>query len=319
VVLGLLDQGASLTGVVDLLATAQEEAGRLWEENVWTVADEHLISGVTQRCLDAAAGGLELDQDGPHVVLTCAEGDWHSLPAQMFGELLRDRGFVVTQLGASTPAAHVAEFLARRPVDAVVITCSLPLHFIGVSSLVAVAHGRGIPALVGGRALRSNPGRALALGADASVETVGDVERVIRAWTEGTIRPPLEDVTPEAAVLRLREVSGEVAAQAFAALRERLPLIAEYDADQRARTQEDLIFITEFTAAARLVDDASVMAEFFGWLVPVLGHRGIPASALRAGGEALAPIVARLDPSAARLLSDWLPLSDGQIGTSGRV
>jgi hypothetical protein len=80
--------------------------------------------------------------------------------------------------------------------------------------------------------------------------------------------------------------------------------MADYNPDQRTRTLEDLVFITEFTAAARLLDDASVIEDFIAWLTMVLHRRGVPFAALRAGAEALTPLIAQIDQPSARLLSD---------------
>lgn len=305
-VLGLLDRGVPYSAVIDLLAAAQHEVGQRWQDDQWTVADEHVVSGVTQRCLDVVASIADADEGAAHVVAACAEGDWHSLPAQMFSELLRSRGIEVTDLGGSIPAAHVAEFLDRRHVDALVITCSMPLYFAGVTALAVAAHARGIPVLAGGRAFAGNPQRATALGADAWTDTLDSAVEIIHGWYSGETTPALADVTLNPDALHLHAAAGEIAAEAFTTLQRRLPVMRDYSPDQRTRTLEDLVYITEFTAAARLLNDPPVVEEFIAWLTTVLHRRGVPVAAVRAGAEALAPIIARSDPLSARLLSDSL-------------
>ncbi len=305
-VVGWLDRGVPFTEVVGLLAAAQHEVGRRWQSAQWSVADEHLVSGVTQRCLDVVASIPGARQRTAHVLTACAEGDWHSLPSQMFGELLRARGLQVTDLGASTPAVHVAQFLDRRHVDALVITCSIPLHFAGVTTLAAAAHARGVPVLAGGRAITANAQRAIALGADAWVDSVDTAVDTVHGWRNGETTPSLADVTLNPDAMRLQAAAGDVAAEALSNLQERLPLMRAYNPDQRDRTLEDLTFITQFVAAARLLDDASVVEDFVVWLTAVLQRRGVPVAAVLAGVEALAPIIAQIDPDSARLLSDSL-------------
>ena len=166
-VLDLLDRGVPGGElIVDLLGAAQRRVGERWVANVYTVADEHVVSGVVQRALDAIADALEPPPAQGLVAVACAEGEWHSLPAQMFAELLRLRGFTVTFLGASTPVEHVARLLTRQSPDAVAISCQLPLHFAGVTRLAEAAHAHGIPVLAGGRALSHHPARARRLRAD---------------------------------------------------------------------------------------------------------------------------------------------------------
>ena len=131
--LELLDQGVPSDAViVDLLGAAQREVGERWLRDEWTVADEHLASGVTQKALDAVANAIEAPVPHGFVIVACAEGDWHSLPAQMFAEQLRANGFAVAFLGASTPADHVAKLIARRRPDALTVSCPLCGRFAKV-------------------------------------------------------------------------------------------------------------------------------------------------------------------------------------------
>lgn len=82
----LLDKRVAPAVIVeDLLAVAQREVGARWQRNELTAADEHLATGVTGAALDALAGETTSRDSGGLTVITCAEGDWHSLAAQMFG------------------------------------------------------------------------------------------------------------------------------------------------------------------------------------------------------------------------------------------
>jgi methanogenic corrinoid protein MtbC1 len=141
--LDLIDDGVPGNDViVDLLGAAQREAGERWLAGDWTIADEHLISGVCQKVLDAIAATIEPSAATGRVVVACAEGDWHSLPAQMIAEMLRAHGFAVTFLGASTPVDHVAALLSRHRPDVLAVSCNLALFFGSVIRLVAAAHHR---------------------------------------------------------------------------------------------------------------------------------------------------------------------------------
>jgi methanogenic corrinoid protein MtbC1 len=97
--LGLLDTGASVQDLVQgLLGPAQAEVGRRWEANRWSVADEHAATAITDAVLAALAWRIEAAEDQGHVVVTCAEGEWHSLPARMVAEVLRVHGWLVGDL-----------------------------------------------------------------------------------------------------------------------------------------------------------------------------------------------------------------------------
>jgi methanogenic corrinoid protein MtbC1 len=290
--------------IINLLGRAQREVGERWLANRWTVAEEHLVSGVTQKALDAIAHTIEPPSAAGLIVVACAEGDWHSLPAQMFAEMLRAEGLAVAFLGASAPADQVASFLSRRRPDALTVSCNLALFFGGVTRLADASHRHDIPVLAGGQALGRQPGRAARLGADAWAAGIDDAVDVLRGWQHE--RPPVsaEPTRFKAAAVQLDSTATEIAGEALGSLRAGYPPAASFNDKQLSRAREQLAAITRFTAAARLVDDQTVLTEMLGWLRTFLTSRGVPAAALRAGLSALAPIIRRADPEAARLVLD---------------
>jgi len=298
--LDLLGQGATAEAVIiDLLAAAQLETGRRWLRNDWTVADEHVVTGVTHRALDAVANTVRPpDHDGA-VVVACAEGDWHSLPSQMFAEIIRSHGYHVTFLGASTPAEHLERLLSRDRPDALIVTCNLALYFAGVTRLANAAHRAGVPVIAGGRAM-GGP-RALRLGADAWEPDVGATLATLRSWRD---RPPspLDPLASDVLAVQLDIDSPVLAAAAFDTMMDSHPHMRGFNPDQLERTREDLVFILRYLAAARLVEDPTVLTEFLGWLAELLEARGVPAEVLVAGLDALAPVVDSFDDDARQLL-----------------
>ena len=298
--LDLIDNGVPAGDViVNLLGQAQREVGQRWLANRWTVAEEHLVSGVTQKALDviatrsAAAAGL--------IAVACAEGDWHSLPAQMFAEMLRAR--LRGRFPRRLRADHVAVLSRRRP-DALAVSCNLALFFGGVTRLADAAHRHDIPVLDGGRALGRAPERAACLGADAWAPGIDDAVAVLRGWQRERPRVSAARTPFKAAAVQLDAIAPVIAGEALGSLRAGYPPAASFSEKQLARAREQLAAITRFTAAARLVDDQTVLTEMLDWLRTFLTSRGVPAAALRAGLDALAPIIRRTDPGAARLVLD---------------
>jgi methanogenic corrinoid protein MtbC1 len=303
--LDFIDNGApSGDVIVSLLGQAQREVGERWLANRWSVAEEHLVSGVTQKALDAIAHTIEPPAADRLIVVACAEGDWHSLPAQMFAEMLRAQGFAVAFLGASAPADHVAAFLSRRRPDALAVSCNLALFFGGVSRLADAAHRHDIPVLAGGQALGREPGRAACLGADAWAPGIDDAVAVLRGWQHTPPNVSAEPTPFRTAAVYLDFIATEIAAEALGSLHAGYPPAASFSEKQLARVKGQLATITRFTAAARLVDDQTVLTEMLDWLRTFLTSRGMPAAALRAGLSALAPVIRRTDPVAARLVLD---------------
>jgi methanogenic corrinoid protein MtbC1 len=300
-VLDLLDNGTGIpTLITELLGPAQHELGQRWHRRELSTADEHLVSGVSQATLGALASSGPAPEPRGLVLVVCAEGDWHSLAAGMFAELLRNAGRGVMYLGASTPAEDVATFIERHHPDALAVSCNLALTYLGTTRLVNAAHGVGVPVLAGGRAL--NARRAAALGADGWAP---DGILAIQILDDWQVSAPHVTRSPVQLSQPARDLEGRaniIAEQAFADLHERLLFMTAYDDRQRARTLEDLVYIVRFLAAARLVDDPEVFTTFLTWLRALLVARGVPASALTAGLESLAPHVHPVDDQASQLL-----------------
>jgi methanogenic corrinoid protein MtbC1 len=288
--------------IVGLLATAQREVGERWQRNELTAADEHLATGVASAALDALAGETNPRPRHGLTVVACAEGDWHSLAAQMFGESLRSLGLGVLVLGASTPADAVGEFLTRSGGDSLAVSCSLPIFFPGAVRLLDAAHRRGIPVIVGGRAFGEDPRRAMNLGADGWALGADDAAVILAGWRSEA--PPVNraPMPLDPVALRLFAAADGLGGGALDGLAARFPSMADYDDRQLARTREDLVFIVQFLAAALLSADDRVFAEFLTWLQDLLGSRRVPPQALPAGLDALRPLVMAVDPGAVRLL-----------------
>ncbi len=301
--LDLLDRHVSREQIiVDLLAAAQREVGELWYCGELTAADEHLASGVTSAALDTLMGETSQPPRDTHTLVTCAEGDFHSLAAQMFGESLREHGVGVTVLGASAPADVVAEYLVRSGADSLAISCTIPIFFPGTVRLIDAAHRQGIPVIVGGRAFGSSPSRAVRLGADAWALTATDAAAILLAWKS---EPPLvgrEPTQADPVALRLVAQAEVLGGAAFDGLAAPFPPMAGYDERRMARTREDLVSVVQFLAAALLAADQAIFGDFLNWLQKLLVQRGVPPQALIAGLEALRPVVEAVDTGAALLL-----------------
>jgi methanogenic corrinoid protein MtbC1 len=292
--LGLADAGTSVQDLVQgLLGPAQVEVGRRWEANRWSVADEHAATAITDAVLAALAWRIEAAEDQGHVVVTCAEGEWHSLPARMVAEVLRMHGWLVTFLGASTPADHLRRFLTEVNAVGVVVSCSVPIFLSGALRSVQAAQAEGVPVLVGGRAFGPDDLRARRLGADGWAPDAAAAARLLGEWRR---QPPAVDKRPtgmrDAEALELEAARPELVEAAMGELFLRFPPLAGYNETQLARTREDLGYILRFLEAALLTDDPRLfLDDFLPWLTGVLTSRGLPAAVVAVGLEALGAVL----------------------------
>jgi methanogenic corrinoid protein MtbC1 len=294
--LGWLAAGAPVQELIQgLLAPAQLEVGRRWELDQWSVADEHAATAITDAVLGALAWRVEAAEDQGHVVVTCAEGEWHSLPARMAAEVLRTHGWQVTFLGASTPAEHLRRFVAEAGAVGVVVSCSVPIFLGGAQRSVQAAQAAGVPVLVGGRGFGPDDLRARRVGADGWAPDPATAARLLGNWRQ---QPPTPGQRPvglgDAEPLELEAVRPELVEAAMSELFLRFPPLAGYSQAQLTRTREDLGYILQFLEAALLTDDPRIfLDEFLPWLTRLLTARGLPAGVVTVGLEALG---AALDP-----------------------
>ena len=276
--------------ITHVLAPAQAEVGARWESGRWTVSQEHAASAIVQNVLETVgnvprgAGGLG------HVVVGCVEDEWHSLPAQMFGELLRSQGWDVEFLGASVSPHDLPDFLADVQPDAVALSCSVAMNFPGAARVIDAAHFAGAPVLVGGRALTHD--RSVALGADGYVTDAADASALLTSWRDGLDRlaSPGRPGAYESATLA--HSTNRIVDAAMEQLLDSLPVMRDFTTRQIARTRADYAYILRFLAAAVLIEDLTVYSEFLDWLQGILVARGLPGTVLPLSLNELDPLLA---------------------------
>ncbi|WP_406065462.1 cobalamin-dependent protein [Micromonospora sp. NBC_00860] len=279
--IGLLDAGVPAERVLlDLVAPAQAEVGERWARNEWSVAQEHAATHISEQVVAAVSAHVKPRPTGGRVVVACMDGEWHALPPRLVAEVLRLRGWQVTFLGASVPAAHLVSYLHRYDAHAVALACALPMRLPYAHRMIEACHRSDVPVVVGGRGFGADGRWARRLGvawapdAPSAAELIAD-ERALRAAPPARLAHLADD--EYASLVRRR---GELIDSALAELRERVPSARAYTAAQLDATVSDLGHIMDFLAAAVYVDDASLFTEFVEWLSGILGSRGVPAGAV---------------------------------------
>lgn len=158
----LLDDGVAppdvLTGVV---APVQRAIGERWQRGEWTVAQEHAATAMAMAATDVVARRLnQLPVTAGHVIVTCAEREWHWLPAAIIACVLRADGWRTTQLGPATPPMRLSRYIQDLGPDAVAVSCSVLGALPTTRRFIEAATAAGVPVLVGGAALApTNSGR----------------------------------------------------------------------------------------------------------------------------------------------------------------
>lgn len=292
-----VDAGARVEEVVaELLAPGQEEVGRLWYCGDWSVAQEHAATAVADAALAAVSMRLPASEGAaaPSVVVACAPGEWHSLPARMGAAALIERGFRVLFLGAAVPSDHLQGFIELHRPLALALSCTHPLNLPGARDSVAAARGAGVPTLACGRAFGTDDLRARAIGAAGWAEDAAAAAALLKAWQS---MPPNLGKERGSTLPTDWQKDRQAVSYMLGRLEQEVPAVRGYDERQRARTIEDAHYILAYARTATDIDDERIFSSFLVWLRDLLEPRGVPWA-----------MVAR----SCRLLAEGLEPSEGK-------
>jgi len=171
---------------LEILQPAMREVGRLWQENVISVADEHLATAIAQAAMGRAFERAYVwhERRTPTLIAACAEDERHQMGLRMLCDLLELEGWDTTYLGASVPVESLVDIVVKRKPDVVAVSATTAPHLPPVRSAIAAIRGSGVSPMpliiVGGRALGDNEELAKRLGADLTAPDAADAVRVLR-------------------------------------------------------------------------------------------------------------------------------------------
>ena len=239
----LQESGVPLVDLLDLLvARAQSEVGRRWAADEWSVAQEHRATSIGEDVVHVLARDLDAPSTGRRVMLSCVDGEWHTLPGRMLTAVLRSEGYEVTYLGASVPARHLTAMLHDDGPDVVALSCALPTALPAARQTIELSRAAGIPVVVGGRGFGPAGRWGLALGASSWAPDARTAATALDlpAFVDPVTRPgvpgrcvPFGTEASQAGGRGLHVPSGTSAAAD----------VDGYDNRQLARTREDFGYI----------------------------------------------------------------------------
>ena len=235
-----------------------------------------MASYINDRVVAVCAGTGPAPWRPDRLVIACADGEWHSLPARLLAETLRLRGWYVSFLGASVPAAHLSTYLQQHEPAAVLLSISLSVRLSAARRSVAAAQRAGVPVLAGGRGFGDTQRWAHRLGADAWAAGAVEAAAVLEGWPPPPAAHAGLDHLADDEYARLIDETPDLIDSVLGVLERRFRPIRSYTQSQREATVEDLGHLAAFLAAAVFVDDEAVFADFVRWLADVLAARWVP-------------------------------------------
>jgi methanogenic corrinoid protein MtbC1 len=291
----LRDLGEPEAVIRSLLMPSQVEVGQRWQERMCGVGHEHAATFITESVLASLSVGMEPPASRGSIVMVCADGEWHSLPARMATELLMLQGWKVTFLGPATPAEHLRSYLADINADAVGVSCTVASNLPGAARAVRVARHLGYTVLAGGSGFGSNSLRAKAVGADGWVRNIDDdfdIDRYV--WQ----RVPEPD--PDGDWARIEHDRLDLVRQAVRWISVHHPSVVANPGSWLEHVINDLDEMLRFAAAAELCHDPSILAAYRHWLTSAVVASGLPEATVQVGFDAVSAV---LEPVAPRVAS----------------
>jgi MerR family transcriptional regulator, light-induced transcriptional regulator len=166
-----VESGLSVPDVyMEILQVAHYEVGRLWENNVISVAGEHIATAVTQGVLSRLYALLPVAAASRgDVVVTGVEGEHHQLGANMVADVIESDGWNVRFLGCQVPEVDIISLVESTRPSVLGISATMGFSVPRVASLIAgvrALSGHELRILVGGGAFRGEPELWREIGAD---------------------------------------------------------------------------------------------------------------------------------------------------------
>jgi len=157
---------------VHMIQPALVGIGQKWQDNLVSVAQEHLASAIAQFVMtDGLLKSAIPAANGKRVLLACVAGNAHSIGLQMVADAFQLGGWGVQYLGANVPTDALIKHVGESKPDLLGLSVSFPQQLRVVREIMALLtqrHGAERPAvIVGGQAINRFSGLAGELGADA--------------------------------------------------------------------------------------------------------------------------------------------------------
>ncbi len=214
------------TVISEIILRGLHEVGDRWQQGRVTVQQEHFMSGLAMRRLDALIAAAPAPVHPGTIVLACPPTELHSLPLLYLNVMLRRRGRNVVFLGADVPMEHLEETTRVLNATLVVLSAQRLTSARTLREAAASLAGKRVRVAYGGRVFNQIPelrnqiageflGEAIDECTDRIEELVampqtvhkpGDVRPNLLAQAYLAWRPQIE-----AALLRAVAVQGDAA------------------------------------------------------------------------------------------------------------
>lgn len=140
-----------------IVAAAQREIGRLWQENRISIAQEHMATAISQVVLAHIFRHAEYrPRVGKKVLVACVPGEHHDFPARLLADELDLAGYDVRFLGSDVPLEALLRMIATEEPHLVALSVTMLFNLQSLRETVRAVRaqlGPTPPISVGGHAV----------------------------------------------------------------------------------------------------------------------------------------------------------------------
>jgi len=177
---------------LEIVGPALVEVGDRWMRNELSVADEHLVSAISERVLAETFLDLAMPPpDSPLVMLASVHSEAHRIGQMILEGLFLQAGFQVNALGSQVPTPDLLAMVKRLRPQVIGLSVTMSYHVPAAAQAVALLREvTSAKLLVGGAIFKELPELAEPIGAD----WVGsDSLEAVRFARENASRIPTAD------------------------------------------------------------------------------------------------------------------------------
>jgi methanogenic corrinoid protein MtbC1 len=181
-----LSSGESLHDIyLDIVQPSMREIGQLWQDNVLTVAQEHVATAIAEASMSRLFERTFVwrDNRSPKLLAACAEDERHQIGLRMLCDLLELDGWDTLYVGASVPVESLVQLVQKFRPEAVALSATIAPHVPRVRAAIAAIRAAELarqPVIaVGGRAFHGDPTLARRIGADVTANDAGEAVRML--------------------------------------------------------------------------------------------------------------------------------------------
>lgn len=288
---------------VEVVLRGMFEIGRLWHQGKATVQQEHFISEIATRKLEALINATPPPTRNETILLACPPNEGHAFPVLLLTLFLRRRGWNAIHLGANVPIDQIEETLTVIKSKLVILAAQTLVNAVQLREMARALNKKGIASAFGGRVFNSISGLHMRIPAHFLGNTIEGALPVIE---ELAVNP-----RPVPAEQRVKKSLLQTSS-AFQTARHQIQVALMNAIGTRVRPAEFLEvanhFLGDSLIAALELGDISHLSTDITWISNLLTNHQIPVSMLPAYLAAYAQSVDKILGEDGREISAWLKL-----------